>query len=133
MRRLLTFDKLTRAASPSWSAKDDHDQWRDSRLVNGCRHVRSARAGICIRATDKLIASLTAGNLMRRDGRGAAGPAHAPLPHGGDRQRVDPLHAQHDGDQEARAGAAVEGLTGPFNGLPIPERLQGTEEARMVT
>lgn len=41
----------------------------------------------------------------RQDDHGAAGPAHAPLPHRGDRQRVHPLQPQHGGRQEAHQGA----------------------------
>jgi DNA replication protein DnaC len=41
----------------------------------------------------------------RQDDHGAAGPADAPLPHRGDRQREPPLPAQQCGGQEAHQGA----------------------------
>jgi hypothetical protein len=46
---LLAYDKRIGLPPPSWSARDDHDQWRDFRLVNGCRHVRISDAGICMK------------------------------------------------------------------------------------
>lgn len=36
-----------------------------------------------------------------QDDHGVAGPAHPPLPHRGDRQRVLPVQAQHHGGQDA--------------------------------
>ncbi len=43
----------------------------------------------------------------RQDDHGAAGPAHAPLPHRGDRQRLDPLPQVHRPGQAPGAGSGA--------------------------
>ena len=50
-------------------------------------------------------ARVVQGVRRREDDDGAAGPAHAPLPHRGDGQRELPVLAQHCGGQEANQGA----------------------------
>ncbi|CAD5371159.1 hypothetical protein RA210_U140098 [Rubrivivax sp. A210] len=44
----------------------------------------------------------------REDDHRAAGPPDAPLPHRGDRQRIDPLQPQHGRGQEADQGARAD-------------------------
>ena len=72
-------------------------------------------------ASDRATRSVQHRLRRRQDDHGAAGPAHAPLPHRGDWQRKLPRYPGHSGHAQTHqgqgAGAAQQGRRGGLNKL----------------